>query len=92
MSDIAIRVENLSKLYRIGAKQEPYRTLRDTLAGAASAPFRRIRSAFQNKCDQTPTTANDFWALKDVSFEVKRGVRATTPRCAILPADGADVR
>jgi len=34
MSDLAIRVENLSKLYRIGAGQEPYRTLRDTLATA----------------------------------------------------------
>jgi lipopolysaccharide transport system ATP-binding protein len=73
MNDIAIHVENLSKLYQIGAKQEQYRTLRDTLAGAASAPFRRIRSAFQHKSDQTPTTVNDFWALKDVSFEVKRG-------------------
>ena len=29
MTDLAIRVENLSKLYRIGARQEPYRTLRD---------------------------------------------------------------
>ena len=30
MSDIAIRAENLSKLYRIG-RREVYRTLRDTL-------------------------------------------------------------
>lgn len=47
MSDIAIRVENLGKLYRIGTKQERYVTLRDTLTNAATAPFRRLRSAFQ---------------------------------------------
>jgi hypothetical protein len=32
MSDIAIRVENLGKQYRIGGKQERYKTLRDTQA------------------------------------------------------------
>lgn len=44
MNDIAIRVENLSKLYRIGAKQERYKTLRDTLVNAIVAPFRRFRN------------------------------------------------
>jgi lipopolysaccharide transport system ATP-binding protein len=73
MNNIAIRVENLSKLYRIGARQEPYRTLRDTLAGAASAPFRRIRSTFQRAHGESVERSNEFWALKDVSCEVKRG-------------------
>ncbi len=44
MTDLAIRVDNLSKRYRIGAPQERYYTLRDTLTGALSAPFRRIRA------------------------------------------------
>lgn len=35
MSDIAIRVENLGKRYRIGPRQR-YRTLRDTLTDAIS--------------------------------------------------------
>ena len=44
MSDIAIKVNNLSKLYRMGAKQERYKTLRDTLVNACSAPFGKIKN------------------------------------------------
>jgi hypothetical protein len=45
MSDIAIRVENLSKQYRIGVRQAAYRTLREALTDAAVAPFRRRRNS-----------------------------------------------
>ena len=41
MDDVVIRTEGLSKQYYIGGKQETYRTLRDTLADAFVAPFRR---------------------------------------------------
>ncbi len=80
MSDIAIRVQNLSKLYRIG-QRESYYTLRDTLVNAWKAPFRFFRA----NGDQRPSGSdsqfavrnsqsdNSIWALKDVSFEVKRG-------------------
>ena len=44
MSDIAIRVENLSKQYRIGGPQARYRTLRESLVEAAQAPFRLLSS------------------------------------------------
>jgi lipopolysaccharide transport system ATP-binding protein len=80
MSEIAIRVEGLGKQYRIGGKQEKYRTLRDTLTDAMGAPFRRIRSTFQkpvlseaNGSNVQRTNNNYIWALKDVSFEVKQG-------------------
>jgi lipopolysaccharide transport system ATP-binding protein len=72
MSDIAIRVEGLGKQYRIGGKQEGYKTLRDLLASAASRPFRIARSLFGGKARQNGGHET-IWALKDVSFEVKRG-------------------
>ena len=76
MIDLAIRVENLSKRYKIGARQEAYRTLRDTLTDALYAPFRRLRSALQppNLPASQPLDGDDtIWAFKDVSFEVRRG-------------------
>jgi lipopolysaccharide transport system ATP-binding protein len=73
MTGTAIKVENLSKLYRIGARQESYRTLRDTLTGTATSPFRAIRSLFRRGKAAHPNGNNTFWAIKDVSFEIKRG-------------------
>jgi lipopolysaccharide transport system ATP-binding protein len=65
MSDIAIRAEGLSKLYRIGAR-ERYQTLRDTVTDALTAPFRP-------RAHRAEEQARTFWALRDVSFEVKHG-------------------
>ncbi len=67
MNDIAIRVEGLGKQFRIGA-QEQYKTLRDTLTETLVAPFRFLRNGASSK-----SPAETFWALKDVSFEVKHG-------------------
>ena len=76
-SDIAIRCEGLSKRYRIG-KTDSYRTLRDVIADAAAAPFRRLRRTVSsngngNLADSIEPTANSIWALNDVSFEINRG-------------------
>ena len=68
MSDIAIKVENLSKMYRIGEKQERYYTFRDMLTNIALAPFRRLR-----RLRKPPKEEEIIWALKDVSLEVKHG-------------------
>ena len=62
--DIAIRVENLAKLYHIGAPQQRHDTLRDALVVDASG----VRSV-----ERSDSVRRDLWALKDVSFEVKRG-------------------
>ena len=71
-----IRVEGLSKQYRIGAKQAPYATLRESLTGAVAAPFRQLRNLTSRMTPDPglPTPDSDtIWALKDVSFEVQPG-------------------
>ncbi len=74
-NDLAIQVEGLGKSYRIGAKQEAYGTLRDSLAEMAAAPWRALRSTLRggNRRGGAASRTNDIWALKDVTFEVKRG-------------------
>lgn len=71
MNDIAIRVEGLSKQYRIGGKQERYKTFRDTVADMIKAPFRRVKPQADDIAMRNEEET--IWALKDVSFEVKRG-------------------
>jgi lipopolysaccharide transport system ATP-binding protein len=68
LTSTAIRIRNLSKRYRIGARERGYSTLRDTISRAVAAPWRRFR-------ELSGTTAGDdtFWALKDVSFDVRPG-------------------
>jgi lipopolysaccharide transport system ATP-binding protein len=63
----AIRVAGLSKQYSIGRHERGYRTLRETLLSGLVAPFRRLRQLGGDQEEER------FWALKDVSFEVKRG-------------------
>ena len=74
MSDPVIRVENLSKKYIIGHKQENqrYTTLRDMMANGVKGVidrFRNPKSKIQNP------KSEEFWALKDVSFEINQGDR-----------------
>jgi lipopolysaccharide transport system ATP-binding protein len=66
--DIAIRVDGLSKLYKIGALRERHDTLRDQIAASVGGVFRRNGSGRDRGSDR-------LWALKDVSFEVPRGER-----------------
>jgi lipopolysaccharide transport system ATP-binding protein len=79
MSDIAIRAENLSKRYRIGGPstglrtgpQARYKTIRESLVEAVQAPFHRLSSVVRGQ--SSVVSDETIWALKDVSFEVKRG-------------------
>jgi lipopolysaccharide transport system ATP-binding protein len=73
MSDTAIRLEDISKKYYIGRKQEKYRTLRDTLADVFMSPFRRAGRLLRGQATGAAQLDQSIWALKDVSFEVERG-------------------
>ena len=74
MSDLAIRVENLGKQYRIGAAQKRHSTLRDAIGDwrlEIGNWIKRIARPTSNF--QPPTSNSTIWALKDVSFDVQRG-------------------
>jgi len=73
MSDIAIHAENLSKMYHIGKKQEKYYMLRDSLVDAFKAPFRRVTKLLRGQASGAAELDETIWALKDISFEIKRG-------------------
>lgn len=71
MSDPVIRVENLSKRYLIGqggAKGGSYSTFRESIVSGVKA----IAGKVTKKTSQANST-EEFWALKDVSFEINRG-------------------
>jgi len=72
----AIIVENLSKSYVVGhntAHAERYTALRDVLARNARNLARKTRDMFYGRAIVQGDEVEEFWALKDVSFEVKRG-------------------
>jgi len=69
MTDVAIRVENISKQYRIGLAQSRPDTLRDLLVSGVQ----RIRDVVRRKGNGRYDSPSHIWALKDVSFEVQQG-------------------
>lgn len=72
MSDLAIRVENIGKQYRIGTAPEKYRTLRDSLTRNLQAPAQAIVRRVRGRADAKEASST-IWALQDVSFEVHKG-------------------
>jgi lipopolysaccharide transport system ATP-binding protein len=66
MSDVAIRVENISKKYRLLHRQK---NENDSLIAAFAGG---IRNMFAGHAD---VTTEEFWALRDINFEIKKGDR-----------------
>jgi lipopolysaccharide transport system ATP-binding protein len=69
MSNVAIRVENISKQYKFG-KRERYRALRDVLTDVLTGPLRLFQSRQGNS---SKPTSESFWALKDICLDVQQG-------------------
>jgi len=63
--EIAIKVENIGKKYSIGEKEQ-YFSLRESITNAIKLPYKILTG-------KKPLKKPDFWALKNVSFEVKKG-------------------
>jgi lipopolysaccharide transport system ATP-binding protein len=67
MSEVIISVENLGKCYQIGNKQERgYTALRDVITNKA-------KNVFKGNIRSKSNLTEDFWALKNVDFEIKQG-------------------
>jgi lipopolysaccharide transport system ATP-binding protein len=76
MSDIVIVAENVSKRYLVGhqsAQRERYTTLRDVASREARNFARKAVDFVRGREIVQGDEVEEFWALKDVSFEVKRG-------------------
>jgi ABC-type polysaccharide/polyol phosphate transport system ATPase subunit len=71
----AVRVDGLSKQYRLGARGgDGHPTLRDVIVHAAGAPWRAVRRLASGGVQAlAPAVGRTFWALKDVSFDVEPG-------------------
>jgi lipopolysaccharide transport system ATP-binding protein len=64
MAEIAVTSSGLAKKYRIGVRRDPYGRLTESLWDLLVSPFRR---------GGPKDESSDFWALRDVSFEIPRG-------------------
>jgi lipopolysaccharide transport system ATP-binding protein len=73
MSDSIIKVDNLSKSYLIGHETQGYVALRDIVANNTKNFAKRLKYAFSGKQLLGTHHVEEFWALKDVSFEIKQG-------------------
>lgn len=66
-----LSIENISKRYEINRQKGGYVAMRDVLANVARHPLEAAKYRFGAMTGKI--TKEDFWALKDVSFEVYPG-------------------
>jgi lipopolysaccharide transport system ATP-binding protein len=74
MNNIAIKAEALSKVYRIGLNEQTHETLFGAAASFLKSPlsnFRKLRKL--STFDLDGEDPDVIWALKSVSFELRRG-------------------
>src|SRR5580704_7398838 len=76
MSDVVITVENLSKSYLVGhqsTERERYTALRDVIGREIRNFARKAVDVVRGRQIVQGDEVEQFWALRDVSFEVKQG-------------------
>ena len=74
MNDIAIKVRNMSKRFRIGMRQEQHDTFIGNLSSWFKSPLTNYNRLKKLSDFSDHNTSDDIiWALKDLNFEVKRG-------------------
>lgn len=64
MSNLAIKVENIGKQYKIFEEVNRYQTLRDVIVRTVRSPFKTLLN---------PTGSESFWALRNISFDLEQG-------------------
>jgi lipopolysaccharide transport system ATP-binding protein len=81
-NDIAIKAENINKIYRIGIKEKTHDSFGATLFSFIRSPlknYKKYRSYYKfddidlNSLDPDINNGDTVWALRDVSFELKKG-------------------
>ncbi|AKG20962.1 ABC transporter ATP-binding protein [Calothrix sp. 336/3] len=72
MSDTVIRVENLSKKYVLAHQEESYKTFRGAITNVSKSIVNSFNPRGKKEFD---SSREEFWALKDVSFDIKQGDR-----------------
>lgn len=75
MSEIIIKTESLGKKYIIGHQSENggYATLRESLMQSARSHWLKSRDMLKGKPAIKGSSIEEFWALKDVSFDIHQG-------------------
>ncbi len=74
MSDFIIKAEHVGKSYLIGhQRQQGYTALRDVLAQKVKGIAKSFTNTISGKQLIAGEEIEEFWALKDVNFEIKKG-------------------
>ena len=74
MRPLAIGAKDIAKKYRLGGPARRHASLRDAIAHAATGPLRGMRSMMRSRdVKQSEREAEEFFALKGVSFDIRQG-------------------